>query len=158
MTQRKQHVFTTADIEPRIGSGYPPPFNEISPTRSKWAVGDRAGLNHFGVNVVNLPPGDGSAQRHWHENEDEFVYVVSGELVLVTDDGEETMGPGDMAGFPAGIENGHHLVNRSDADAVFLEIGTRAEHDVCHYPDIDMRAKQRNNDAVFTKKNGDPID
>jgi uncharacterized cupin superfamily protein len=107
--------------------------------RTRQALGDAAGLTQFGVNLLQLPPGAWSAQRHWHSAEDEFVYIVSGEVVLVTDEGEEVLKAGDCAGFPAGVPNGHHLVNRGDAPAVCLEVGTRnPQQDGVDYPDIDM--------------------
>ena len=97
-----------------------------------------AGLTQFGVNLTRLPPGAWSAQRHWHTHEDEFVYVLEGELVLITDAGEETLHAGDSAGFRGGEQDGHHLVNRSDRDAVYLEVGSRIPEDGGEYPDLDM--------------------
>jgi uncharacterized cupin superfamily protein len=124
----------------RRGSGYPEPFRAVSMNKTRRKLGDAAGLTQFGVNLLTLEPGCWSAQRHWHTAEDEFVYVLEGELVLVTDAGEETMRPGDCAGFPAGEPNGHHLINRSDRPARLLEIGSRIEADATHYPDIDLLA------------------
>lgn len=155
-SDQKKHAFRALDIAPRIGSGYPPPFNAGSPCRAKRAVGNPAGLTQFGVNLTVLPPGEQSALRHWHTHEDEFVYVLSGELVLITGDGEETMTAGSCAGFPAGVDNGHHLVNRSDADATFLEIGSRADDDEGIYPDVDLHASKIDGVYRFTKKNGEP--
>jgi uncharacterized cupin superfamily protein len=92
------------------------------------------------VNLLSLPPGAWSSQRHWHAAEDEFVYVVSGEVVLVTDDGEEVLRAGDCAGFQAGAANGHHLQNRGHLEAVLLEVGARRPaEDAVDYPDVDMR-------------------
>ncbi len=124
----------------RFGTGYPPPFDAICAGRRRWKLGDAAGLTQFGVNLLRLPPGQWSSQRHWHLAEDEFVMVLEGEGVLVTDDGEETLGPGDCAGFKAGEPNGHHIQNRSDLELVLLEIGTRAApgEDAGTYPDIDL--------------------
>jgi uncharacterized cupin superfamily protein len=128
-----------AAIAPRKGSGYPAPFHEIAAGRIKSALGDAAGLSDFGVNLVTLPPGNWSSQRHWHSHEDEFVLVLSGELTLATDAGEEILVAGDCAGFPKGLADGHHFINRGAADAVYLEVGTRADGvDVCTYPDIDL--------------------
>jgi uncharacterized cupin superfamily protein len=125
----------------REGSGYPEPFRAASARKFRLKVSDAAGLSQFGVNLTTIEPGGISAQRHWHTHEDEFVFVVSGELVLITDAGEEVMGPGDCAGFRAGDPDGHHLVNRSGQSAVFLEIGTRTpDIDATHYPDIDLYA------------------
>src|SRR4029077_15501742 len=103
-------------------------------------LGDVAGLTQFGVNLLRLPPGAWSSQRHWHEREDEFVYVLSGEVTLVTDSGAELLRPGDCAGFKANDSNGHCLQNRSERDAVVLEIGSRATGETAHYADIDMLA------------------
>ena len=128
------------DLEPVVGSAYPAPFDVPCRERVRKRLGDAASLTHFGVNLLTLPPGAWSSQRHWHTAEDEFVYVVAGEVVLVTEGGEEVLHPGDCAGFPAGASDGHHLQNRSGWDATVLEIGSRrtAEDDT-FYPDIDMQ-------------------
>lgn len=121
------------------GSGYPKPFGENMAGRIRQRLGDAGGLTQFGVNLLRLPPGGWSAQRHWHSAEDEFVYIVSGEVVLVTDAGEEVLRAGECAAFPANAPNGHHLVNRSASMAVCLEVGTRSPaNDRVVYPDIDM--------------------
>jgi uncharacterized cupin superfamily protein len=125
-------------IKPRQGSGYPAPFHETAKERTKKALGDAGGLNDFGVNLVTLPPGNWSSQRHWHLLEDEFVYVLSGELVLITDAGETHLKPGDCAAFPKNTPNGHHFINRTDRDATYLEVGTRSGEDTVVYPDIDL--------------------
>ena len=127
-----------ATIEPVIGTGYPSPFAADCAARAKRQLGDALDLKNFGVNLVTLPPGTASSQRHWHSHQDEFVYVVEGEATLVTDGGEQVLGPGMVAGFPAGREDGHHLVNRSEADVVYLEVGDRPPVDDVDYPDIDM--------------------
>ena len=129
-----------ASLGERKGSSYPPPFDTPCATRGRKALGDAAGLTDFGVNLLRLPPGAWSSQRHWHSDEDEFVFVVSGEVTLVTSDGETVLRAGDCAGFPKGVDNGHHLVNRTAADAFCLEVGTRTvARDVCTYSDIDMK-------------------
>ena len=123
----------------REGSGYPSPYDKPCKDRKRWRLGDVAGLTQFGVNLLRLPPGTWSSQRHWHTAEDEFVWVMEGEVVLVTDEGEQVLRAGDCAGFAAGIPNGHHLQNRSGKDALLLEIGSRSPAlDGCDYPDIDM--------------------
>lgn len=127
-----------AAVASRQGSGYPAPFHETARDRSKQALGDAGGLSDFGVNLVTLPPGNWSSQRHWHLLEDEFVYVLSGELTLITDSGETLLKAGECAAFPKNTPDGHHLINRSDKDAVYLEIGTRTGRDICTYPDIDL--------------------
>jgi uncharacterized cupin superfamily protein len=126
-------------VPQRKGSGYPQPFDVPCRERVRKALGDAAGLDQFGVNLLQLPPGAWSSQRHWHSSEDEFAWVLQGEVVLITDDGEEVLRAGDCAGFKAGDANGHHLQNRSNAPATLLEIGSRRPEDVCIYSDIDMR-------------------
>lgn len=120
------------------GTGYPPPHDAPCRDRQRWRLGDAAGLTQFGVNLQRLAPGVWSSQRHWHSAEDEFVYVLEGEVVLVTEAGEQVLTAGDCAGFPAGEPNGHHLQNRSGREAVLLEVGSRRTDDTCEYPDIDM--------------------
>jgi uncharacterized cupin superfamily protein len=126
--------------ESRTGSRYPAPFHETGMDKVRIRLGLAAGLTQFGVNLATIRPGVWSSQRHWHSRNDEFVFVVSGELVLVTDAGEEVLRSGDCAGFKAGDPDGHHLINRTDRDAVVLEIGTDHADDICTYPDIDMIA------------------
>ena len=121
------------------GARYPMPYDEPCAARQRWRLGDAAGLTQFGANLMRLPAGAWSSQRHWHSAEDELVYVLEGEVVLVTDDGEERLGAGDCAGFKAGDANGHHFQNRSDKEAVMLEIGTRSRGEsAVDYPDIDL--------------------
>jgi uncharacterized cupin superfamily protein len=141
-------------IAPRIGSGYPAPFHERSQRREKRALGDAAGLSQFGVNLVRLPPGEWSSQRHWHSDEDEFVYVLEGELTLVTDEGRAPLRAGECAGFAKGVPDGHHLVNDSARDALYLEVGARAQTDDCSYPDIDLKVS--NADEIYRRKDGRP--
>jgi uncharacterized cupin superfamily protein len=121
------------------GSEYPPPFDRPCAARARQRLGDAAGLTDFGVNLLRLPAGSWSSQRHWHEAEDEFVLIIEGEVVLVTDSGEEILKVGDTAGFKAGTKDGHHVQNRSQRDAVILEIGARKTADEGEYSDIDMR-------------------
>ncbi|MFN3931984.1 MAG: cupin domain-containing protein [Brevundimonas sp.] len=121
------------------GTAYPEEFAGPCKPRRRWRLGDAAGLDQFGVNLLRLPDGAWSSQRHWHAGEDEFVWVLSGEVVLVEEDGETVLRAGDCAGFKAGVQNGHKIENRSGAEAVLLEVGTRsATTDACDYPDIDM--------------------
>ena len=123
----------------RVGTGYPAPHDEPCKARRRWRLGDAAGLTQFGVNLLRLPPGQWSSQRHWHSAEDEFVYVLEGEVVLVDDAGEEVLRAGDCAGFKAGAPNGYHLQNRGACEAMILEIGARdPERDAVEYPDIDL--------------------
>jgi len=129
----------TAKAPASSGTLYPPPFDEPCRARRRIKLGDAAGLTQFGVNLCTLPPGAWSSQRHWHTSEDELIYVVSGEVTLVTDEGEEVLRAGEAAGFKAGDPDGHTLQNRSNADVVLLEIGTRVAGDVATYSDIDMK-------------------
>jgi uncharacterized cupin superfamily protein len=121
------------------GTLYPPPFDQPCRARRRVKLGDAAGLTQFGVNFCTLPPGAWSSQRHWHSSEEELIYVVSGEVVLVTDEGEEVLRAGDAAGFKAGDQNGHTFQNRSEVDVVLLEMGSRIPGDVATYSDIDMK-------------------
>ncbi len=143
-------------MTPRIGSGYPPPFDVAVRARERKALGDAAGLTQFGVNLLRLPPGTWSSQRHWHTNEDELIYVFSGEVVLVTNAGEETLRAGDAAGFKAGDADGHHLQNRSASDAMILEIGTRMDEATAYYPDIDLVATRKHEVSLLTRRDGTP--
>ncbi len=137
------------------GTRYPPPHDAPCKARKWLRLGDAAGLTQFGVNLVTLEPSVWSSQRHWHSHEDEFVYVLEGELVLVTDAGEEIMRAGDCAGFKAGDRDGHHVQNRSSAPARFLVIGSRDDADWGEYPDIDMKFLPGR--GGFTRKTGEPL-
>jgi len=145
-----------AALAPVVGTLYPSPFDVPCRSRERTKLGDAAGLSQFGVNLLRLPPGAWSSQRHWHTGGDEFVYVVSGEVVLVTDGGEEVLRAGDAAGFPAGDTNGHCLQNRSKSDAQLLEIGTRISGDSAHYSDIDMVAPACGKPTVYTRRDVTP--
>jgi uncharacterized cupin superfamily protein len=149
-------AFDPQSLKPRIGSGYPEPFRQSAKDREKRPLGDAAGLTQFGVNLVKLPPGAWSSQRHWHSDEDEFVYVLEGELTLVTEAGEELVKPGMAAGFPKNTPNGHHFINRGSKPAIYLEIGTRSDADACTYPDIDLGLRVENGKPVWLHKDGRP--
>jgi uncharacterized cupin superfamily protein len=142
-------------VQPRNTSGYPEPFRSRVLPREKRAIGDALGLTKIGVSLTTLPPGKESSMRHWHTREDELVFVVEGEVVLVTDEGEQTLRAGTCAGFPAGAKNGHQLVNRSDRPAHYLEISNRDPEDGAEYSDVDL-AMRRGADGklVFTRKDG----
>lgn len=135
---------------------YPKEFAHVICGRYKQRLGDAAGLTQFGVNITRIAAGSASALRHWHEQEDEFVYVLEGEITLIEDDGEVLLRPGDCAGFKAGVANGHHLVNKSQRDAVYLEIGTRAAKECGHYPGIDLIYHKDENGVRFTRLSGEP--
>jgi uncharacterized cupin superfamily protein len=141
-----------------VGTLYPSPFDLPCRARERTRLGDEAGLTQFGVNLLHLPPGAWSSQRHWHTGEDEFVYVLAGEVVLVTDAGDEILRAGDAAGFKAGDANGHCLQNRSARDAQVLEIGTRMKGSVAYYPDIDMVAPAGGEPAAYTHRDGTPYE
>jgi uncharacterized cupin superfamily protein len=145
-----------AQLAPLIGTKYPPPFDEPCRARERRRLGDAAGLTQFGVNLLRLPPGAWSSQRHWHTGSDEFIYVLSGEVTLVTDAGAERLGAGDAAGFKAGDRDGHCLQNRSGADVLVLEIGTRVADDAADYPGIDMLAPPGGAPAEYTHRDGTP--
>jgi uncharacterized cupin superfamily protein len=135
---------------------YPEPWRGITKGREKAALGNVAGLTQFGVNLTRLKPGAASALRHWHEQEDEFVYVLEGEITLIEGGGEVLLRPGDCAGFKAGVANGHHLVNKSRRDALYLEVGTRAPRERGHYPGIDLIYDKDESGVRFTHVSGEP--
>jgi uncharacterized cupin superfamily protein len=144
-----------AGVEDRTGCNYPHPFKEVCLGATWKKLGDAVGLADFGVNLVRLPPGKWSSQRHWHTQEDELVYVLEGEVVLVEDGGEQVLRAGDCAGWKAGVPDGHCLQNRSGADAVYLEIGSRRpETDACEYPDLDMVARPA--EPFYRRRDGTP--
>ena len=135
---------------------YPEPFCRAVIGRERKRLGNAVGLDQFGVNLARLKPGAASSQRHWHAHEDEFIYMLEGELVLAEDDGETVLRPGDAAGWKAGVANGHCLINRTDRDAVFLEVGTRAPAEMVDYTDIDMRFEREGTTGRYLHKSGDP--
>ena len=143
-----------AAVPERRGTGYPSQFNAPCAERVRQRLGNAGGLKDFGLNLMHLPPGNWSSQRHWHSHEDEFVYVLEGELTLVEDAGETALRAGDCAAFPKGTGNGHHLINKSSATAVYLEVGSRQPADVTTCSDIDMMST--NADGRFTHKDGTP--
>jgi uncharacterized cupin superfamily protein len=145
-----------AAIASIVGTLYPSPFDEPCRGRSRRKLGDVAGLTQFGVNLLRLAPGAWSSQRHWHTHSDEFIYVLSGEVMLAGDDGEELLRAGDAAGFKAGDTNGHCLRNRSDSDVLILEIGSRIAEDGGFYSDIDMIAPPEGTSARYARRDGTP--
>ncbi|MGI8526167.1 MAG: cupin domain-containing protein [Pseudolabrys sp.] len=136
-------------------TGYPPQHRKEIEGRSRLRLGNAIGLTQFGANLCTLKPGAQSSQRHWHQNEDEFVYVLDGEVVLKEDGGETVLKKGDAAGWKAGVPDGHTLINRSDRDAVVLEVGTRAPSETAHYPDIDMLFQRDGATRRVTRKSGE---
>lgn len=143
-----------AAVPERRGSGYPSPFSLPCAERIRQRLGNAGGLSDFGVNLMRLPPGSWSSQRHWHSHEDEFVYLLEGELTLIEDDGETVLRAGDCAAFPKGSGNGHHMINRSDATAFYLEIGSRSPADLITCSDIDMMSPA--SEGRFLHKDGKP--
>ena len=146
----------TEGIQPVAGTYYPPPYDQPCRARERRKLGDAAGLTQFGINQLRLPPGAWSSQRHWHSESDEFIYVLAGEVVLVTGEGEEILRRGDAAGFKAGDPNGHHLQNRSSSEAIVLEMGTREAEDGAIYPDIDLVHPAGGKPAMYTHRDGSP--
>lgn len=142
----------------RVGTGYPEPFRSRVGAIRRVHLGDAADLTQFGVNLTTIQPGGISALRHWHANEDELVFVVEGELVLVEEGAETPLGPGDAAGFKADVPNGHHIVNRSDRPATILEIGTRGLDERGYYPDDDLLFIKENGQRRFTRRDGSDPD
>ena len=155
MSEGKRLAISANSVPERRGCSYPAPFDTPCADREKRALGEYFGLKDFGVNFVSLPPGCWSSQRHWHTREDEWIYVLSGEPTLVTDEGETLLVPGMHAGFPAGEPNGHHLVNKTDRPIAYLEIGSKNSEDDCYYADIDMQILKRAQGGRFTRKNGE---
>lgn len=148
-----------ATVPARIGeTDYPEIFQPGMDGATRRRLGDAAGLTNFGINLTTLPPGFASAQRHWHTTQDEFIYVVSGELTLITDGGEQILTAGMAAGFPAGVPDGHQLVNRGNREATYLEIGDRSPADDCHYPDVDLVCRNVDGDQryIYQRKDGTP--
>jgi uncharacterized cupin superfamily protein len=137
-----------------VGTGYPDPFNDPCAGRTRRRLGDAGGLQAFGVNLMTLPPGQWSSQRHWHSHEDEFVYLLQGELTLVEDEGETLLRAGDCAAFPRGSGNGHHLRNTGSSVALYLEVGSRHPDDLTTCADVDMMSANR--DGAFVHKDGSP--
>jgi len=143
-----------AAVPERKGCPYPKPFDAPCAERVRQRLGDAGGLKDFGVNLMRLPPNNWSSQRHWHSHEDELVYVLEGELTLVEDGGETVLRAGDCATFPKGTGNGHHMINKSDVTAVYLEVGSRQMADLTTCSDIDMMSA--NADGRFVRKDGTP--
>ena len=140
-------------------TGYPEPFRTDNQQRWNRRLGDHAGLTNYGVNITRIVPGGQSSSRHWHSRQDEFVYVLSGEVILETDAGEELLCAGMCAGFPAGKRDGHRFLNRTGADVLLLVVGDRTPGDEVGYPDIDMHGHPGPDGRYrFTRKDGTPLE
>lgn len=151
-------VIDLATAPRKTGSIYPEPWAGQMAGRSSLRLGEAGGLTQFGANLVTLAPGARSSLRHWHEQEDEFVRVTAGECCLIEDAGETVMRPGDCAAFPAGTGNGHHFVNRTEAPAVFLVVGSKAAREVAHYSNVDLVLAIEGGVATMTHRDGSPLD
>ncbi|MGI8504213.1 MAG: cupin domain-containing protein [Hassallia sp.] len=147
-------IINPENVPSRTTSNYPDEFKPLIVGRVKQPLGNTAGLTNFGVNLVKLAPGSCSALRHWHTRQDEFIYVIEGEITLISNDGEQILKRGMMAGFAAGEEDGHHLVNKSEAMVVYLEVGDRTLGDRANYPDDDIIAESTPDGWMFTRKDG----
>jgi uncharacterized cupin superfamily protein len=141
-------------LPPRTGSGYPEPYRSRVVPREKRQLGNALGLTKIGINHTTLPPGKESSMRHWHSHEEEFIFVLSGEVVLCTDAGEQLLTAGTCCGFPLGTTDGHQLVNRSNAPAVYLEVSNRDAADQALYSEADLRWNAPDAPGTFTRKDG----
>lgn len=157
----KKPALDPQTLEARTGSGYPEPYRSRVLPREKRALGDALGLRTIGINQTVLPPGKESSMRHWHTHEEEFIYVLSGEVVLVTDAGEQVLTAGMCAGFPVAADvrngDGHQLVNRGSQPAVYLEISNRDPRDQAYYSDVDLHFHGAAAAVRFTRKDGSPF-
>lgn len=154
MAEKRPPFVKATDLPSRSSTAYPKAVAAVVAGREKRVLGDPFGLEQFGVNLTTLAPGAASAHRHWHEREDEFIYVLDGEIVLVDDGGEHKLATGMCAGFKAGVANGHCLINRSKAPATYLEIGSRSTEERSHYPDVDLQGFSKDGKWNFTRKDG----
>jgi uncharacterized cupin superfamily protein len=134
---------------------YPRQFRHVVNGREKKRLGIAAGLTQFGVNLTRIKPGAASALRHWHQREDEFIYMIEGELVLIENEGEILLKPGDAAGFKAGVDNGHCLVNRTTREALYLEVGSRSPSERVDYPDVDCVLERDGTTATYMRRSGE---
>jgi uncharacterized cupin superfamily protein len=157
MNKLKAPAFDPKELPEQSTTGYPEPYSSRVAGRHRRRLGDHAGLKNFGVNLTRLDPGAESSMRHWHARQDEFVYVIEGEITLVTDAGRQKLTPGMAAGFPAGKTDGHQLVNETSKPVLYLEIGDRTPGDSAAYSDVDMAARMVDGKFVFTHKDGTPF-
>jgi len=157
MGKPRSPAFDPKDLPETSSTGYPEPYKSRVAGRHRRRLGDHAGLRNFGVNLTRLDPGAESSMRHWHEKQDEFIYVVEGEITLVTDAGRQKLGPGMAAGFPAGKADGHQLINETDRPVLYLEVGDRTPGERASYPDVDLAMSTVDGKNVFTHKDGSPF-
>ena len=156
MSKLKAPAVDPRELPEQSTTGYPEPYRSRVAGRHRRRLGDAVGLKNFGVNLTRLDPGAESSMRHWHAKQDEFIYVLEGEVTLVTDVGRQKLTPGMAAGFPAGKSDGHQLVNETSGPVLYLEIGDRARDDGATYSDVDMAARIVDGKWVFTHKDGSP--
>lgn len=145
-----------ATVPVRSSTFYPDELKSECMGRHRKQLGDVVGLTQFGVNITRIEPGQASSLRHWHEQEDEFIYMIEGELVLAENDGEVVLKPGDCAGFKANSGNAHRLINRGAVDAIYFEVGTRSKHEKVHYPDVDLMLVRDDSGRRYLHKSGEP--
>ena len=157
MTKLKLPALDPAQVSEQSTTGYPEPYKSRVAGRHRRRLGDAAGLANFGVNLTRLDPGAESSMRHWHVKQDEFIYVLEGEVTLVTDAGRQKLKAGAAAGFPAGKVDGHQLVNETNKPAVYMEIGDRTPGDGVSYTDVDLAARMIDGKWVYTRKDGSPF-
>jgi uncharacterized cupin superfamily protein len=146
------------DVPTQTSTGYPEPYRSRVAGRHRKRLGDAAGLKNFGINLVTLDPRSESSMRHWHEKQDEFIFVLEGEVTLVTNAGRQRLGPGMAAGFAAGSTDAHQLVNETNKPVVYLEVGDRTPEDRASYPDVDLAARMVGGKWIFTRKDGRPYE
>ncbi len=154
MSKFKAPAFDPKELPEQSSTGYPEPYKSRVAGRHRRRLGDHAGLKNFGVNLTRLDPGAESSMRHWHAKQDEFIYVLEGEVTLVTNAGRQRLSPGMAAGFPAGKPDGHQLVNETDKSVLYIEIGDRTPEDGATYSDVDMAARMIEGKWVFAHKDG----
>jgi len=157
MSKLQAPAFDPKELPEQSTTGYPEPYRSRVAGRRRRRLGDAAGLKNFGVNLTRLDPGAESSMRHWHSKQDEFIYVLEGEVTLVTNAGRQRLTPGMAAGFPAGKADGHQLINETDRPVLYLEIGDRAPGDGATYSDVDLAARMADGKWVFTRKDGSPF-
>jgi uncharacterized cupin superfamily protein len=157
MGKLKSPAFDPKELPETSSTGYPEPYKSRVAGRHRRRLGDAAGLKNFGVNLTRLDSGAESSMRHWHMKQDEFIYVLEGEVTLVTDAGRQKLAPGMAAGFSAGKADGHQLVNETDRPVLYLEIGDRTPDDSASYPDVDLAVRMVDGKWVFTHKDGSPF-
>jgi uncharacterized cupin superfamily protein len=155
---RRARIFDARDVPEDGTSRYPAPFQALAAKRFRRRLGNAGGLGNFGVNLARIAPGGQSSARHWHTVQDEFIYVLEGAPTLVTEAGRTRLAPGMCAAFPAGAPDGHCLLNETDRDVLYLEVGDRLPDDAAVYPDVDLAGRTVGGQWQFTRRNGTPYE